>query len=402
MLYRSAERAALETRPRFGRRALHLSAKRRQQTEHQRYGTANEPPPRLDSSSRPSGTEDPPTTVNRQSSDTTTKDVASKTSATSDNSAKQPIVTKSQSGDPMLDAPEVPPPQPLSAAIGPANGDKTVKSLMDNVPKPDQPIADAGQADISKIIHDEHQPPLHPPHIDAPRYVHNFDTFGLVKSLEDSGWESERAVTMMKSMRLMLADNLDLAREALVSKSQVENESYLFKAACSELRMEVQTRRRGEQEKMRTERAQLQHEVEIINQRFSQDSATLKDELKGMFDDRKMTVRNEQRELEGKIAELNYRITVMLQADSRSEIEGLRWIMTRRVIITLIVIVMMVLGSLKLFSNAMHDKEVEEKRRAAMRSVGTQADDGTATGTQTVEGQIVVNGGDNPAFVSLG
>lgn len=52
---------------------------------------------------------------------------------------------------------------------------------------------------------------------------------------------------------------------------------------------------------MRSERNQLQHEVEIINQRMSQDLASLKDDLKGMFDDRKMNVRSEQREMESKV-----------------------------------------------------------------------------------------------------
>lgn len=49
---------------------------------------------------------------------------------------------------------------------------------------------------------------------------------------------------------------------------------------------------------MRTERNQLQHEVDILNQRMTQESSSLKDELKGLFDDRKMAVRQEQRTME--------------------------------------------------------------------------------------------------------
>ena len=81
---------------------------------------------------------------------------------------------------------------------------------------------------------------------------------------------------------------------------------------------------------MRTERAHLQHEVDILNQKLTQESMTLKDDLKGMFNDRKMAVRMEQRGMESAIQELNYKITVALNSDSKGEVEGLRWVLTRR------------------------------------------------------------------------
>lgn len=52
---------------------------------------------------------------------------------------------------------------------------------------------------------------------------------------------------------------------------------------------------------MRRERTLLQHEVEILNQKLSQELLSLKDDLKGMFDDRKMTVRMDQRAMESKV-----------------------------------------------------------------------------------------------------
>jgi hypothetical protein len=52
---------------------------------------------------------------------------------------------------------------------------------------------------------------------------------------------------------------------------------------------------------MRRERTLLQHEVEILNQKLTQELLALKDELKGMFDDRKMDVRMEQRAMESKV-----------------------------------------------------------------------------------------------------
>lgn len=114
---------------------------------------------------------------------------------------------------------------------------------------------------------------------------------------------------------------------------------------------------------MRQERGQLQHEVDILGQRLSQETGGLKDELKGLFDDRKMAVRMEQRAMETKIQELNYKITVALNSDARSEVEALRWVLTRRAAITVGVSAFMLFVALRYTSYVQHQKQEEKKRK---------------------------------------
>ena len=140
-----------------------------------------------------------------------------------------------------------------------------------------------------------------PPHLQTPPYVHHFDTYTLVQQVETGGFTNEQSITTMKAVRGLLALNLDVAKAELVSKSDVENESYLFRAACSELKTEIQNTRKTHEETMRRERSLLQHEVDSLNQKLTQGLLTLKDELKGMFDDRKMAVRTEQRAMESAV-----------------------------------------------------------------------------------------------------
>jgi hypothetical protein len=139
------------------------------------------------------------------------------------------------------------------------------------------------------------------PHLKTPPYVHHFDTYGLVRKLSQSSYTPSQSISIMKAVRQTLLTNMALAREGLVSKSNVENETYLFRAACSELKTEIGNTRKGEMERMRTERGQLQHEVDILGQRLGQETQGLRDELKGLFDDRKMAVRQEQRSMETKV-----------------------------------------------------------------------------------------------------
>ncbi|KAI9718904.1 MAG: hypothetical protein M1812_003788 [Candelaria pacifica] len=234
-------------------------------------------------------------------------------------------------------------------------------------PTPDEPPKESSAKPLETVLHmdapssttiERHKPP----HIEAPPYVHHFDTYTLVRDLEKGGFTEDQSVTSMKGVRGLLALNLDVAKEGMVSKSDVENETYLFRAACSELRTEIQNNRKAESDKMRTERSQLQHEVDILNQKLTQELLTLKDDLKGMFNDRKMAVRMEQRSTESSIQGLNYKITVTLNSDSKSEVEGLRWILTRRAAIAIGTMAFLILGSLRYSSYKLHMQDVERMK----------------------------------------
>ena len=67
-----------------------------------------------------------------------------------------------------------------------------------------------------------------------------------------------------------------------------------------------------------------------MNQKMTQDLLTLKEEMKAMFHNRKMAVQEDKRNLDGRISELNYEITVLLNGDAKSDVESLRWVLTRR------------------------------------------------------------------------
>lgn len=448
MLFRSSDAStpAIRAAQAAVRRRTLFSTGRRRQHEQipQRYGPANEPPPHLGGgkslgpSTRQSAEEQKKLPKIGQELQKDGEDAQEGKTEEGEDEAEPKKQTEPTTVDGSFARPLRPDPmlessdsttekKPPESSEQPEDAEEAeeapTESVLDSVPDPTQfgeghqeasPTMDGRrpleEGEAPNASPDEHTPPVRAPHIEPPQHVHHFDTYGLVKRLVDAGWDDTQAITIMKFLRLMLADNIDLARDALVSKSMVENETYLFRAACAELKTEVTTRRKAEQEKMRTERTQLQHEVDILGQRLGQEAGAMKDELKGMFDDRKMAVRNEQRDMESKVQQLNYKITVNLQADSRSEIEGLRWVMTRRVIIALGVVVVMVIGSLRLASNQNKEAEIEAKRRANMKSAASQTDSrsnefiggGPGERSGIGGGEIMVREGDNPAFVSLG
>ncbi|KAI1807403.1 hypothetical protein F4811DRAFT_472284 [Daldinia bambusicola] len=253
-----------------------------------------------------------------------------------------------------------PTPPGVSATSGPASS------------SPQQAATEAKMQESGPMEAVLHMPPpeeFHHPHLSMPPYVHHFDTYTLVKQLVEGGYSKAQATTVMKAIRGLLAKNLDFAQDGLVSKSDVDNETYLFRAACSELSAEVTNNRRAADETTRQQRTQLQHEVDILTQRMTQDLMTLKDDVKGMFNDRRMNVREEQRTMESAIQQLNLKISVTLNSDSRSDIEGLRWVLIRRSVLGIIFMAVLTLGTLRYATYVKHERqrEAEEKARHAER-----------------------------------
>lgn len=62
-----------------------------------------------------------------------------------------------------------------------------------------------------------------PPHLQASRYVHHFDTYTISRDLQKGGFTQAQSVTLMKAVRGLLSQNLDVAHDGLVSKSDMEN-----------------------------------------------------------------------------------------------------------------------------------------------------------------------------------
>jgi len=207
-----------------------------------------------------------------------------------------------------------PPPRPPPKAAEDQNEDlgkkaKGTSGPMDTIlhmeppPSPVSPVSYASDSTKDPPNHmvDTHMLGPHLHHLHPPPYVHHFDSYSLVKQLSAGGYTLNQSITAMKAVRGLLASNLDVAQSQLVSKSDVENETYLFRAACSELSAEVHNNRRVADEALRQQRTHLQHEVDILTQHLNQELLTLTDSVRGMFNDRRMAVREEQKTVESRV-----------------------------------------------------------------------------------------------------
>lgn len=67
---------------------------------------------------------------------------------------------------------------------------------------------------------------------------------------------------------------------------------------------------------------------------------------------------------------------MLLNSDSKSEVEGLRWVLTRRAALAIVTMAFMVLCSLRYASYRAHEEELAKKRRRKMVSSSTSMEGG--------------------------
>ncbi|ORZ03544.1 hypothetical protein BCR43DRAFT_483549 [Syncephalastrum racemosum] len=113
-------------------------------------------------------------------------------------------------------------------------------------------------------------------------------------------------------------------RDRLLLRSDLENESYMYRAALSELRTEVQLFRRNDTQNLRAEAYMITREVDALQQKLNEDVALMKNDVALDMNNRKNETRELQQEIDMRIQEINNRLTVVL-GDMRTEIEAIRW-----------------------------------------------------------------------------
>jgi hypothetical protein len=110
----------------------------------------------------------------------------------------------------------------------------------------------------------------------------------------------------------------------MLTTSDLENESYLFKAALTELRTEIQVMRRNDTQILQSEASQITREVDALAQRLREDIGNMKSEISLDMNNRKNDVREEQKAIDMRIQEINNKFTISL-GDVRTDLEAVRW-----------------------------------------------------------------------------
>lgn len=167
--------------------------------------------------------------------------------------------------------------------------------------------------------------------------LHPFDTHVFVKRLQSADFVVKRidtakagaagpiettslssvkrhdpAEAIMEATRHLLVSRGERVLDHHISKTEVENQAYLFTAALSELRTELQVRARNDAAALRSMVTLLQREVDGLNQKMREDVAGMKHDIQVDMNNRKGEAKEEQNTLEQEIQDLNNRFTISI------------------------------------------------------------------------------------------
>ena len=212
---------ALRTIPKatfhLSRKKFHNTTRRREEVYAQRYGPAAEqlPPPIQGGSlgSIPPNIKEVGASKSATKASETKAQDANKSTLNSSPDTEQNLEPKSDSS---TSADKVTSSAQLNAEASRLQ-EVTESNSNDRADKPLEKVLQMEAPTSTKS--EEHKPP----HLHTPPYLHNFDTFTLVKDLQKGGFTQDQSVTVMKAIRSLMTINLDVAKEGLISKSDVEN-----------------------------------------------------------------------------------------------------------------------------------------------------------------------------------
>lgn len=210
---------SLPTRNKLHRFTFSTTSENHQETYTQRYGSAAEPqPPPL---TIPDNTEKPNTlasTIEKEVKSPRLREDGKKTQQSQttkpETETKSPMEKSSEIRSTALEGST----QPIQFdAAKSQSSEASLNASREGIAKTADAVLDMTSS--SAVQSQDHKAP----HLQAPPYVHHFDTFTLVRDLQKGGFSEAQSITLMKAVRSLLVMNLDIAKQGLISKSDVEN-----------------------------------------------------------------------------------------------------------------------------------------------------------------------------------
>ncbi|KAG5360814.1 hypothetical protein CJU89_3904 [Yarrowia sp. B02] len=195
------------------------------------------------------------------------------------------------------------------------------------------------------------------------RYWQYFNTYQVFDELKEGGFDDEQAHQLVGIIGDMVKDKIGDILENYFPMLDSDNEAYLFEAACSELRTEVQKMREADVNERQLEIDSFQKDME----EFEQDVNSLLIDMRNNIDILLSERKNENDEVlkhtDIRIQEVNNSIVVDANHRMKPVIEEFRWVLMRNGLVLIFSVAVMLLGTLYLWR--VKTKFLEEEKRKA-------------------------------------
>ncbi|KAJ2821047.1 hypothetical protein IWW50_004805, partial [Coemansia erecta] len=156
-----------------------------------------------------------------------------------------------------------------------------------------------------------------------------FNTHNPVNRLIDVGFSSEQSTLIMTLVKYRVYESIERLKANMLTKSDLENDAYLFRAALQELRTETQMIRKNDQAILESQAAAINRDIESLAQRLTDEVANLRSDIEIELNNHKHDSIHEMKSLDMELHKLasNYQIVL---GEMKTDIETVKLESIRR------------------------------------------------------------------------
>ncbi|KAK6201060.1 uncharacterized protein RJT21DRAFT_120030 [Scheffersomyces amazonensis] len=163
------------------------------------------------------------------------------------------------------------------------------------------------------------------------------DTYQVYEELLQAGFTPSQADEIINLVIVQLNSKLSKLSSKYSQVYELENERYLFESAQQELRVDVTRSREQHINELITLTNVLERDFSIISDELNNDFLQMKNDNQVAINDQKSENTLSSKKIILRIQETNHKITTELNSAMRSEIESLRWNLSRWGLIAILI-----------------------------------------------------------------
>ncbi|KAG7700314.1 hypothetical protein KL930_001002 [Ogataea haglerorum] len=243
---------------------------------------------------------------------------------------------------------------------------------------PDKVDGVASQLDHLIPILDEHELPDAAAEIDADqiRMESFLDTYKVWRQLRDSGFSEAESEVVLGLVKAVLKQKLTWLNNKFVPQVDLENEVYLFEAAHSELLVETRNYREISLTELTSSSIGLKRMFNLLQDETTSRLQLNDNSIKMILNQFKHENNLQLKRLNIKNQDLNNKIISELISGLRSEVETLRWALTRSGILAILIMAVAIMTSWNATKNLKLGDELEAAQDApTLRQISEPADE---------------------------
>ncbi|KAI8318895.1 hypothetical protein GQ54DRAFT_299781 [Martensiomyces pterosporus] len=201
-----------------------------------------------------------------------------------------------------------------------------------------------------------------------------FNTYSLVSQLTTAGFTRGQATAVMTLVKYKMHQGMSHVKSEMLTKSDLENDAYLFKAALQELRTEMQVIRKNDQAILESHAAAISRDIESLGQKTNDEVANLRSDIEIEVNNRKHETNHTMKSLDMKLHELASKYQVVM-GEMKTDIEAIKLESIRRGLGAAVITALVVAGFIWFPMLSKKKREEAERRRRKGKQVGGDGDE---------------------------